>query len=515
MSYAWDSLITKASFPFSVKELKVLQTHISYVFLADEVVYKIKKPVNFGFLDFSTLEKRKFYCEREVVLNRRLCPEVYLGVVGVVEREGQFFLEGEGKVLDYAVKMKRLPEEGMMTRLLTEGTLTSKHIDLLIEKLVPFYQKADTNEEISQYGSLEVISFNVEENFTQTERFVGKALSSRKYDHIVNYSRSFMKENKSLFEARCSGGFIKDGHGDLYSANICFDDLKEVYVFDCIEFNERFRCGDVCSDLAFLAMDLDFHRKDDLSTYFITEYVKKSGDRDLLSLLNFYKCYRAYVRGKIGCFTWEDERVEEGLRNQALASAQRYFDLAFHYTGGLPKVIVFMGLSCTGKTYFAERLKQEYPLVYLSSDVERKRLLELNPEEHYYAEFEKGIYSPEISDRVYQGLAERTLEEVRYGRDVLLDATFRKRKWREMLLKKLEQVKCEILFVWFTAKDEVIQRRFAKRAQQKTVSDALYTTYLEQKKNFDEPTEVKSLFILDTSEESKELFLRLKDYLQI
>jgi aminoglycoside phosphotransferase family enzyme/predicted kinase len=522
-SYLWHELITKESLPFPTKDFKVLQTHISYVFITDEIVYKIKKPVNFGFLDFTTLEKRKFYCEREVALNRRLCPDIYLGVVPVIRRGERFFIEevdrsissSKGEVVDYAVKMKRLPEEGMMRNLLAKGSLTPKHIDLIVNKLVTFYQTAETNEEISKYGSLEVVSYNVEENFSQTKDFVGKALTQRKFETIVSYSRRFLEEHASLFEKRIKEGFIRDGHGDLYSANICFDDLKEVYIFDCIEFNERFRCGDVCSDLAFLAMDLDFYRLDELSKYFIDEYVKRSGDKDLLLLLEFYKCYRAYVRGKVGCFTSQDQSLSSKAREEALSLARRYFDLAFRYAKGIPKVLVFMGLSCTGKTYLAERLVQKYPVVYLSSDVERKRLLGLDPEKHYYAEFEQGIYSPEVSDKTYEILAKKARIEVSYGQDVIIDATFRKKKWRNMLFSVLKDIPCEVFFIWCVADDAVVKERFAKRATEKTASDALFETYLYQKKTFEPPVEIPNLLKIDTSSGNSNLLKKVEEFVKL
>ncbi len=522
-SFLWHELITKESLPFPTKEFRVLQTHISYIFITDEIVYKIKKPVNFGFLNFTTLEKRKFYCNREVELNRRLCPDIYLGVVPVVKRGGRFFIEDVAKpyvfpeceVVDYAVKMKRLPEEGMMKNLLAKGSLTTKHIDLIVKRLVPFYQTAETNEEISKYGSLEVVSYNIEENFSQTKDFVGKALTQRKFETIVSYSKGFMKEHANLFEKRIKEGFIRDGHGDLYSANICFDDLREVYIFDCIEFNERFRCGDVCSDLAFLAMDLDFYRLDEFSKYFIDEYVKSSGDKDLLLLLDFYKCYRAYVRGKVGCFTSQDQSLSPKAREEALSLAQKYFDLSFRYAGGIPKVLVFMGLSCTGKTYLAERMAQRYPVVYLSSDVERKRFLGLDPERHYYAEFERGIYSPEVSDKTYEILAEKARIEVSYGRDVIIDATFRKKKWRDMLFSALKDIPCELFFIWCVAEDEVVKERFAKRATERTSSDALFETYLHQKKTFEPPVDVPKLLKIDTSSEDSLLLKQIEEFVKL
>ncbi|MFN4132162.1 MAG: AAA family ATPase [Caldimicrobium sp.] len=511
---SWEKVLSKESLPFETEHFEIIQTHISYIIITDKLVYKIKKPVNFGFLDFTSLEKRKFFCEREVVLNQRLCRDLYLGVVPIVLKEGRYQLEGKGEVVEYAVKMRRLPEEGMMTKLLKEGKITAAHIDLIIEKLVPFYKEAETGERVNIYGSIETISFNVEENFQQTLSFVGRALTERKYQHIVKYSRAYLEEQRELFERRLKEGYIRDGHGDLYSANICFDDLKEVYIFDCIEFNERFRCGDVASDIAFLAMDLDFHRLRELSNYFTEEFARRSKDEDLQRLLNFYKCYRAYVRGKIGCFTYADERVPWENRERALESARQYFDLAFHYAGGKPKVAVFMGLSGTGKTYLSQKFLEIYPAVYISSDIERKKLLNLSPYEHHYEDFEKGIYSKEMTERTYQRLVERTLEEVSFGRDVVLDATFREERHRRKFNEALKKFDIEPLWIWCTAQDEVVKERMEKRLKEKSASDALYEIYLKQKEKFEAPMQETQLLILNTSEPLSNLLFKIENFLK-
>lgn len=514
LEISWSEVISLNSFSFPVKELKVVQTHISYVFITDKWVYKIKKPVDFGFLDFTTLEKRRYFCEKEVELNRRLCPDLYLGVVSITKEGEVFKVEGKGEPVEYAVKMKRLPEEGMMVKLLKEKRITERHIDLIIETLVSFYKEAQTGEKVNYYGSLEVISYNTEENFSQTLGFVGKALSEDKYNFIVNYTRSFIKEKEKLFEKRIQKGFIREGHGDLYSANICFENFKRVYIFDCIEFNERFRCGDVCSDIAFLAMDLDFNRYRHLSNYFVEGYLKKSGDFELLQLLNFYKCYRAYVRGKIGCFTFASSEVPEREREEALRRAQEYFDLAYLYAGGIPRLIIFMGLSGTGKTFLAYKLLDKRPAVYISSDIVRKKLLNLELNGHYYAPFEKGIYSPQISEKTYQKMLEIAKEELSFGRDVVLDATFRDLKLREWVRDAFKNFPVKIYWIWCRAKDETVKKRLNQRIYEGTVSDALWDIYLAQKEKFQPPLECDPLLILDTEESFQVLVEVILDFLQ-
>ncbi len=318
-------------------EARLLQTHISYVILAGEMAYKFKKPVDFGFLDFTTLEKRRFYCAEEVRLNRRLCPEIYLGTVAVCRQGEQGFsmvdagaVAPAGEVVEYGVRMARLPEDGMMGRLIADGRLTGSHIDRIVDTLVPFYEQAASGEEIAAFGRAEAVAVNVLENFDQTESFVGHpALSRDRFERIGRWARAFLDRGE-LFAARIAAGRIRDCHGDLYSANICFAGDR-VHIFDCIEFNQRFRYSDVASDIAFLAMDLDYHGLEAMSCRLVDRFVSRSGDRGLLSVLGFYKGYRAYVRGKINLFTAADPKVDGATRDACTEAAGRYFSLAERY----------------------------------------------------------------------------------------------------------------------------------------------------------------------------------------
>jgi aminoglycoside phosphotransferase family enzyme len=311
-------------------DIALVQTHISFVLLAGDYVYKFKKPVDFGFLDFSTLAKRKHCCEQELLLNRRLCPDIYLGLVSITRQESGFAINGSGEAVEYGVQMKRMPEEQMMINLIRQDKVAEEEINSLVDKLVPFYKNSEHNEEIDSYGRAESVAVNVLENFEQTEGFVGQgAIDRDRFDRIVAWSKEFLSR-EDLFTARIQGGYIRDCHGDLYSANICLAD--KVYIYDCIEFNRRFRYCDVASDIAFLAMDLDFHGLKDLSEYCITEFCGKSGDETLPEMLDFYKCYRAYVRGKIGLFTASDPAVDKAVKKRCLEGAEKYFALAEGYT---------------------------------------------------------------------------------------------------------------------------------------------------------------------------------------
>lgn len=324
-------LLQSKTYPHPASKVRLVQTHISYVLLAGDFVYKIKKPVNFGFLDFSSLEKRRFFCGREVELNRRLCPDLYLGVVAITRSGAGFALDGPGEAVEYAVKMARMDEARMMDRIIEAGQLNEATLDRIVEILVSFYEEAEGGAVLAGFGTPEAVSVNVLENFQQTEGFVGCAsLSPQQFQGIGDYVRAFLAKGE-LFMARIAADRIRDCHGDLYSANICLS--EPILIFDCIEFNERFRYCDVASDVAFLAMDLDYHNLPELSGYFTSRFIERSGDRGLTSMLDFYKCYRAYVRGKIGLFTAHAPEVDADTKAAGLAQAGRYFQLAERYAG--------------------------------------------------------------------------------------------------------------------------------------------------------------------------------------
>ena len=324
-----QALQQTAAYPHPVADVKLVQTHISYVLLAGDFVYKIKKPVNFGFLDFTSLDKRRHFCEEELRLNRRLCPSLYLKVLPITQDDDEIHLNGSGAAIEYCVKMARMPEERMMANVIKRGALTPAMLDGIVDLLVPFYQQADGGEEIKSFGSAQAVGVNVLENFEQTQGFIGcPALTQDQFDRIGTYARKFLSQ-KSLFEQRVAGGKIRDCHGDLYSANICL--AEQTFIYDCIEFNQRFRYCDVASDVAFLAMDLDFHGLEELSCHFIDTFSRRAKDPGLSTMLNFYKCYRAYVRGKIGLFTAHAPEVDTATQAACLEQAKRYFELAARY----------------------------------------------------------------------------------------------------------------------------------------------------------------------------------------
>jgi aminoglycoside phosphotransferase family enzyme len=323
-----DALRKPEAYDEEPGQIDLKQTHISYIFLTQKFVYKVKKAVDFGFLDFSTLGKRHFYCEKELILNRRLCGDMYLEVVPI-NKSDFIKIKGEGVTVEYAVKMKRLPKERIMSRLLEEEKVDRKLIDKIAKIIAEFHSKAKTDKRIGKFGSIPIIETNWKENFEQTREFIYETISIESYQLIRERIDGFIKKNASLFAKRVAENRVKDCHGDIHSGNIFVAD--KIYIFDAIEFNERFRYSDVASDIAFLAMDLDFKDRNDLAAFFVERYVKYSRDQHVIELLNFYKCYRAYVRGKVTSFKLNDPSVNNEEKSLARKEAETYFELATKY----------------------------------------------------------------------------------------------------------------------------------------------------------------------------------------
>jgi len=438
-----QSIVLKAMrspgfYPEAPQKVEVCETHISTLFLTDHFVYKVKKPVDFGFLDYTTLAARRFFCEQELRLNRRLAADVYLQVLPIRRQGNRISLTGEGEVVEYTLKMRRLPERRMLNNLLQEGDIDRETIRRIALHLIGFHSRAETTFEISDYGSIRRILKNTEENFRQTRPFIGKTIEEEAFERIRRYSFAFLEDNRPLLEKRIAEKKIRDCHGDLRPEHICVE--EPIVIFDCVEFNRRFRYSDVAADLAFLAMDLDFFNQPDLSRHLVHNYVRYTLDLDLLRLIRFYKCYRAYVRGKVESFKGNDRALSPQETEQAWTTARKYFTLADRYTGARPYLAVTCGLTGTGKSTLAARIAQDLDLPLFRSDILRKELAGIPLATHLDAPIDKGIYTPEMNRRTYRTLLSKAEEKLREGKPVLLDAAFLKeeeRKGAEELAKKM------------------------------------------------------------------------------
>jgi len=494
-----EALLDPKAYPDPPQRVELVQTQMSFVFLTDDYVYKVKKPVNLGYLDYTTLDKRQFYSQREVKLNRRLCPDVYLGVVPITRHEGHIFIEGQGKAIEYAVKMRRLPQEAMMDVLLANSKVSLQMVAGVAEKLAEFHQKAETNASISAFGGLDTITKNTEENFTQTEKYIGNTISREKYQRIKVYTNRFIEGNTSLFRKRIVDGRIRDCHGDLHAAHICFCD--GICIYDCIEFNDRFRYCDIAAEVAFLAMDLDHYGRSDLSRQFINAYVARSQDKELMALLNFYKCYRAYVRGKVDSFKLDDPYITQVEKRQTREIASSYFALADAYTRSKPILFITTGLVGTGKTVLAQALAKRLGLVIIASDVTRKQLAGIPITEHRFEEFDTGIYSAEFSRMTYDKMFAEAKHILNEGGSVILDASFIKSSERLKAKNLAEEMNADFFIVECTLDEENIKQRLAQRLKQGSVSDGRWEIFEPQKRQFDPVTEVPATnhVVVDTS----------------
>ncbi len=304
---------------------KLIQTHTSWVILLDDIVYKIKKPVNFGFLDYSTLEKRKLFCEREVELNRRLCSYIYLGVVPISMVNGDPQIENSSNVVEYAVKMRRIDDKNLLINRLND--IKDEEIRSIARKIACFHKNARKTPE---YGRIEVMKFNTDENFEQVKPFIGKTISAEDYEYIKEKTNSFYERYSYLFNKRISEGKIVDGHGDIRLEHVAFLD-EGICIFDCIEFNERFRCGDMVNDMCFLSMELEFMDRRDLAKVYEETYFGETKDEEFYTVLPFFKTYRAFVRGKVYSFMLNDPHIKGEEKEMALKKAKGFFSLSREY----------------------------------------------------------------------------------------------------------------------------------------------------------------------------------------
>ena len=469
-----------ACYPHHPDRVEMVQTHISAVFLAGEEVYKLKKPVRFSFLDYSTLPLRQQYCHEEVRLNHRLAPTVYLGVVPLLRVGNEYHLREvvnmrDATIVEYLVRMRRLPPERTLASLLAAGQVTKTSMHALAKRLVHFHNTAATTD-AARYGAPTTVWRALADNFQDTARFVGQTISEKQYVRIQDFSPSFFQEHQSLLRQRIQQNRVREGHGDLRCDHVYFLD-QGISIIDCIEFSPRLRTGDVASELAFLAMDMELHGAADLAAELLHAYVAQTDDSDLFVLLPFYQCYRAYVRGKVESLKSQEPEVAAEDREQARQLAQRSFCLAARYARGTPSptLIVVCGRVGTGKSTVAQRLSEQTGFVLFNSDVIRKRLAGILPTARVEAAYGSGLYSQEFSQRTYATLFAQTEEELRTGRGVIVDATCKRQEDRHAFLALGQRQQVPVLFLECRTSLAEVERRLRERERRgDSVSDATW-----------------------------------------
>ena len=494
------SLLRPAAYPDPTTAVTLLQTHISFLLVTDRFVYKIKKAVNLGFLDFTSLERRYFFCHEELRLNRRLAPDIYLEVVPVRITTHGAALTGDGDIVDYAVKMVRLPEELMMNRLLEVGAVTAEQIRALGGIVARFHRDAATGPEIARYGTSAAVRANWEENIGIVEQFVGRTISLPDFCFIRAWGETFLEQHESLIERRVADGFIREGDGDLHAGNICLTDPPAI--FDCIEFNERFRHLDTAADIAFLLMDLEYYRSGRYVPLFLAEYCAVSGDAGIVALLPFYQVYRALIRGEVESIKAAEPDLSAGERQAADDSARRHFRLArgLIIRARLPLTLfITCGLSGSGKSFLAAELSFQLGLEEYSSDLVRKQLAGLLPTERCPREYLDGIYGPDTTRLTYDRLRSLADDALGSGRSVIVDATFRDPRQRALFRETASLYGARFVILALYCPEQVILQRLDEREHRSDViSDARRDVYFRQKTGFVPPeTDEGEVMVVD------------------
>ncbi len=508
-------------YPHDVTSVRRIDTHISAVFLTGTWVYKLKKPVYFGFLDFRTLASRCHYCEREVLLNRRFSRGVYDRVAAVrKDTSGSLSLDGPGSLVECAVVMRQLPSHQSLEVLVSQNALSPTHWRQLGYKLAELYQRSERNDSIRAFGTLAVISQNVMENFDQTAPFVGQMLDAEKWRLVRNVNHAFLESHGDLFESRLKEDRICDGHGDLRTDHIYFLD-DHIQIIDAIEFNDRFRCGDVAADLAFLHMDLDHRGAFSQSIQVLHAYALRSDDPSIYRLLDFYACYRAMVRVKVSCLRYQELTENEGHNPEAFEpsrcrnDAARYLDSAYIYAATMtrPTLYVFCGLPASGKSFHARRLAKAFRLPIYQSDAVRRNLFpdvaETKPEQ---TEYGAGLYHKDRRGMVYGHLLNLAHEHLKQRRSVILDATFSEKKWREEAVRLAEDQDANVIFAECRCSRKTLERRLFERADKPGLSDARahhLSHFLEKSDFMMDGLPSNSHVLCETEGDSQEVFHQL------
>lgn len=452
----------------------VVETHISWVFIDDRDVYKMKKPVNFGFLDFTTLERRLAACQAEVTLNSRFTRDVYLGVKPITcDSSGRYRIDGEGSLVDYCVHMRRLSEDDRLDRLLERGAVTPRLLRHLAHHIARFHAATPTNATIAQFGEVDVIRQNVTENFAQTRAHIGEFITNEQAVRLERAQLSFLDGSAPLFARRIQHARVRDGHGDLRLEHV-YHRQEEFQVLDCIEFNDRFRYADVCADLAFLSMDLRHNDRPDLAELLLANYAVETSDFELYALVDFYESYRAMVRAKIHSFVAEDLQCSSAERTTAHREAERYFLQALKASLSRPAglVIAVGGLIASGKSHTCSLLSDLLAVPVISSDRVRKHLLRVDRYTSLNEGQFSGAYAEEVTLKTYETVREWAGFVVQSGRTVVLDASFRSQRERAALCDWCRQLGARLLFVECVAPPDTLRTRLRERAQGPSVSDA-------------------------------------------
>ena len=504
-----------AEFEHYIEKFDIIETHISCVLLTGPYAYKFKKSVNFGFLDFSTLEKRRFYCHEELRLNRRLAPELYLEVVPITGSEEYPEIGGTGPALEYAVKMVQFPKGVELEQMLKSGYVTKNHMEELAEQIAAFHAAIPVSTKHGPRGSPQNIRQSVFENFTQIRPHIGAdAEYPDKLARLEQWSAEQYSALQDTLAARKGDGYIRECHGDMHLGNIILHDGKLV-IFDCIEFSEKLRWIDVASEVAFLVMDLESRKQPVFALRFLNKYLECTGDYAGLALLRFYCAYRALVRAKVSCLALQNPSLD-GAGRQALVDKYRhYIDYALHVTHQdrtAAYLIITHGLSGSGKSTIAKSVYEYLSAIWIRSDVERKRLCHLEPGARTASRIQTGIYTELTTQQTYTTLMALAGKILQAGYPVIVDAAYLQKKYRHHMRELASQLEVPFIILHIHAGKKTLQQRILEReAGQTDISEADSRVLEHQMTSMQplEPDEQQHQILINTDGELN--YLRVAD----
>ena len=485
-------------YPHTVTEpIQLIQTHISYVLLTGNYVYKLKKPVNFGFLDFSTLDKRHHFCDEELRLNQRGAQPLYLEVLPIAQVENQYQLGGVGQIVEYTLKMRQFPQDALFLSMFEQGRLSEADLEDLGQVVAQYHAKAETNDYICSFGEIPQVRAAIEQNYEQTERYIGGPQTQTQFDETKHYTDNFFTQQPELFASRIHKNWIRECHGDLHLGNICYWQDK-ILLFDCIEFNKLFRFVDVMYDIAFTVMELEARQRKDLGNAFLNKYVEQTGDWEGLQILPLYLSRQAYVRAKVNSFLLDDSAISIAKKEEATATAAHYYNLAWQYTQPRRGELILMsGLSGSGKSTIARQLARHLGAIHIRSDAVRKHLGGIGLTERGSAE----LYTDEMSVKTYKRLLELGIMLATQGFPVILDAKYDRQKLRKEAIELAQFHHLPLQILHCTAPLKVLLLRLALRTGD--IADAT-PDLLEAQQAASEPfTEVEQAYYvknLDTTQ---------------
>lgn len=503
-----QQMLQPGFYPHQVTEpIELIQTHISYVLLTGDYAYKIKKPVNFGFLDFSTLDKRQHFCAEELRMNQRGAPDLYLEVLPITQQAG-FQLGGTGQPVEYALKMLQFPQAALLITMFEQGKLSEAHMEELGRVVAQYHAKAQTNDYIRSFGEVAQVREAIDENYEQTMKYIGTAQTQAQFEETKQYTDNFFVEQPQLFTKRIADDKIRECHGDLHLRNICLWQDK-ILLFDCIEFNEPFRFVDVMYDVAFTVMDLEARQRPDLGNAFLNTYVEQTGDWEGLQVLPLYLSRQAYVRAKVNSFLLDDPAVPAAVKEEATATAAHYYKLAWQYTKPRNgRLILMSGLSGSGKSTVARQLARRLNAIHIRSDAVRKHLGGIKLTERGGDD----LYTDQMTQQTYERLLGLGIMLASKGFKVILDAKYDRASLRTDAIARAEFHEIPLQILHCTAPIHVLRDRLASRTND--IADATADLLETQQAAAESFTQMERPYVqtLDTSQPLEEqLKLAIKD----